>query len=392
MIYNSGVGGDHQAPTIIVAASNSHNTGSADYVCDGVADQVEIQTAIDALPSDGGHIHLLEGIYHTTSAITIANSNVGITGAGFSTIIQPSAAVDYVLKFNPAGSSADRRMYNFAENIYIWLTGSVGGIDLNYVGDSCLRELLIANGGKAISATQLWGSYLDHVRISGCTYGMYFNTPTSDWSADTFLMNVAMYNCTTEYYAEASAAKHTKVVGALWESSTNGIVLNGESSMRISNSYISSPINAADTDSRINIYNSWVNGKIDIGKLSSVVASSVREVVTHGAFCQVSNNTFDGTSCDTEKLIDVQGDNTLILANYFANNDAKYAVYCSGDHATVSGNMFSNINSLNTWANAAAIYVDNKSNIIAVDNHKSGSNSSFTVSYTHLTLPTICSV
>ena len=42
------------AATVVVAASDSLNKAAANYVCDGVDDDVEIQEAIDALPAGGG--------------------------------------------------------------------------------------------------------------------------------------------------------------------------------------------------------------------------------------------------------------------------------------------------------------------------------------------------
>jgi len=40
--------------TFVVAASDSKKKSDADYVCDGTADDVQIQAAIDALPGGGG--------------------------------------------------------------------------------------------------------------------------------------------------------------------------------------------------------------------------------------------------------------------------------------------------------------------------------------------------
>jgi hypothetical protein len=54
-----------RSATIVVAASDSSekSKAQADYVCDGTADNVEIQAAIDALPSTGGKIILLDGTF-----------------------------------------------------------------------------------------------------------------------------------------------------------------------------------------------------------------------------------------------------------------------------------------------------------------------------------------
>ena len=46
--------------TLVVAASDSSDKSKAqaDYICDGTADNVQIQAAIDALPAGGGVDHL----------------------------------------------------------------------------------------------------------------------------------------------------------------------------------------------------------------------------------------------------------------------------------------------------------------------------------------------
>ena len=68
-----------QAATFVVAASNSLHKARADYVCDGVDDQVEIQAAIDALPTAGGKVMLLEGSFFISSPIS-TNTQLTIEG------------------------------------------------------------------------------------------------------------------------------------------------------------------------------------------------------------------------------------------------------------------------------------------------------------------------
>jgi len=81
--------------TIIIAASNSKDKTKADYVCDGVADEVEIQTAINLLIS-GGRIILLEGTYNIATNITMGNDII-LEGQGWNTI----------LSFTGAGTGSD---------------------------------------------------------------------------------------------------------------------------------------------------------------------------------------------------------------------------------------------------------------------------------------------
>jgi hypothetical protein len=76
------VGAGMPYATKVVAASNSSATSaaSADFVCDGTQDDVEIQAAIDSLP-DGGLIILLDGTYTLSGSIELA-SLVSLRGAG----------------------------------------------------------------------------------------------------------------------------------------------------------------------------------------------------------------------------------------------------------------------------------------------------------------------
>jgi len=58
--------------TLVVAASDSSaiSQAQADYVCDGTADDVQIQAAIDALSDAGGMIQLTEGNFHISTKIS----------------------------------------------------------------------------------------------------------------------------------------------------------------------------------------------------------------------------------------------------------------------------------------------------------------------------------
>lgn len=84
--------GDQDKPkndtTLIVAASDSLDTLRADYVCDGIDDQEQINEAMGDLPAHGGRISLLDGTYQTTGTILIPDSAISIVGLGANTVIQ----------------------------------------------------------------------------------------------------------------------------------------------------------------------------------------------------------------------------------------------------------------------------------------------------------------
>lgn len=92
-----------RAATFIVAASDSEDTGRADYVCDGVDDEVQINQAITDLPAIGGMVVLLEGTYDIDAAITISKSNVALVGMGRGTLIQTDENISMIFADTKTG-------------------------------------------------------------------------------------------------------------------------------------------------------------------------------------------------------------------------------------------------------------------------------------------------
>ena len=81
--------------TKVVAASNSAST-AADYVCDGIADEVQIQAAIDASTAIGGIVYLMEGTYNIGQTINIKANKISLVGAGKGTNIASTANVTMI--------------------------------------------------------------------------------------------------------------------------------------------------------------------------------------------------------------------------------------------------------------------------------------------------------
>jgi hypothetical protein len=68
-------------------------TGSdADYVCDGTADNAELETALNAVASTGGVVHVRAGTYTLNAAITIP-SDVTLSGEGPATVLKAVAGL-----------------------------------------------------------------------------------------------------------------------------------------------------------------------------------------------------------------------------------------------------------------------------------------------------------
>lgn len=91
------------APYLVVASSTAPDKvrAAADYVCDGTADDVQIQAALDALPSAGGTVHLTEGTFIIATSININKSSITFEGSGWSTVVKAKVGLnDHVIKFD----------------------------------------------------------------------------------------------------------------------------------------------------------------------------------------------------------------------------------------------------------------------------------------------------
>ena len=73
---------------VIGTATAGWTTSDCDYLCDGTADQVEINAAITALSAAGGEIVILDGTYNITAKISVNKSNIILGGNGNATILK----------------------------------------------------------------------------------------------------------------------------------------------------------------------------------------------------------------------------------------------------------------------------------------------------------------
>ena len=67
---------------VVGTSANGWTAADCDYLCDGTADQTEINQAIADLPDSGGEIILLDGTYNLSAKISITKANTTLRGSG----------------------------------------------------------------------------------------------------------------------------------------------------------------------------------------------------------------------------------------------------------------------------------------------------------------------
>ncbi|MBN2542851.1 hypothetical protein JXI42_08265 [bacterium] len=86
-------GGPDKFTATLLVSSLPDNSGN--FVCDGTADQVQINSALDSLATlGGGELYIKSGIYVISEAININSSGITIRGAGWGTYIRPGPGND----------------------------------------------------------------------------------------------------------------------------------------------------------------------------------------------------------------------------------------------------------------------------------------------------------
>ena len=68
----AGKGGKRTCRFVVGTSTAGWTEADCDYLCDGTADDVEINAAIQALPETGGEIVILDGTYSITATITVS--------------------------------------------------------------------------------------------------------------------------------------------------------------------------------------------------------------------------------------------------------------------------------------------------------------------------------
>lgn len=93
---------------------NRYSEPEVDYLCDGTADDVEIQAALDSLPDEGGTVLLLDGTYVLAAPIVFPKAGITLQGCGKGTKLTWKQGLqnldDFMVKMNKDNSCL-RGMY-----------------------------------------------------------------------------------------------------------------------------------------------------------------------------------------------------------------------------------------------------------------------------------------
>lgn len=81
-----------QGTVTFTIGNPAYATSTPDYVCDGTADDIQFQQAMNALPATGGRLVVLGGNYQFTATVSRGINNITVQGVGLGTYIVNNGA------------------------------------------------------------------------------------------------------------------------------------------------------------------------------------------------------------------------------------------------------------------------------------------------------------
>ena len=333
-------GGSLVVATRVVAASNSLDKTKADYVCDGVDDQEEIQKAIDDLPSSGGSVYLLEGTYNISAPININKSNVTLMGAGAATVlnlttdnaIQASGVSRIVLsqlriKYNGYyGCWFKNISYSLLEKL--WLEGcNINIVKSNF---NTIAENFFTPPDRSVTIPPLW-LYDDSWGTDGSSYNIIHNnifTTANPWGA----IGIFYGSCNNIAIGNIIKGDSNDDRG-IWifnHSSRNIIVGNRIFDVKggiVSNHYSTDNIFSSNIISQVDSFGMDIFGDAHRQLISS---NFISDASTDGIGSGVSNSLLVGNILynNQEDGIEAVGNNYLISSNHiYASSASGYGIF-----------------------------------------------------------------
>jgi parallel beta-helix repeat protein len=348
-----GVPPPKKSVTVIVAASDSLHKEMADYICDGVDDHVEINAALNALPSTGGEVVLLDGTFHVEATVGRNIGNITVRGQGGSTVLTTSTPGLAFLSF--AGSDgAELKNITIADLVIDGanLVADVG-IYFSYVDNSVIQNVCVKwhrySTGARRSGICLDHSDLNRVENNLCQYNGFNGIRLYYSNNNTVSGNTCQGNYTSGIYLYYSS--NNTVSGNTCQNYGDGIYLNNSNNNTVSG-------NTCQGNNGYGIYiysssNNTVSGNTCQG-------NSYQAIYLYYS----NNNTVSGNTCqgtDWDGIYLSHSNNNTVSGNISRSNNG-YGIYLEySNNNTVSGNTCQG-------NNRDGIYVYSSSNNTIVGN------------------------
>ncbi len=334
------------AATVVVAASDSLNKAAANYVCDGVDDDVQINAALTVAALTTGHVVLSEGTFNISNPVIFPASDLILEGCGLATYINGDGLADneHCIQIDALGFCVIYRLR--------LSTTQGGGLNRHciYVNDMLggltIKEVFIDSSDA--DGIRFEGLGANNVDINGCFIqncdgkGIYFNMDPAAGNWDISIEGNYIYNCgdhlihfgTCTGYSDCFISNNlidTSVAAGIYLEEFYDGVVSGNIIMSTDNGIVITGIGIRNV-----VANNVLTSLTDIGMniasaFNLIIGNNINYTDGHGIYitgedCLVADNVilYQGVATPgTYHGILIQADRATISDNYIAGSGAE---------------------------------------------------------------------
>lgn len=295
-----------------------------EYQCDGTADDVQIQAAVDAQPTNGGKIFAKKGIYDFSDNILIDKNNITIQGEGKSTVFKIANSVNkYAIIIDDTELRYNLIFRDFKIDANDANQSSGGGIMASSTSESIFENLHITEFkeygikfGPRSNNDYGFNNIVKKCLIDQGTTGLYFINNDENEITENHISNntaYAIHSTSPNQKIMNNSFTHSSVASGV------GVFIDNAGNCTISG-------NIFDTIQEEAIIYNGGSGTNDYGIIST------NEIFDSGA---KTANTYSAI------LVENDGDNFTVSTNIVKGSNHKYAYDdTAGGKASLIGNKF----------------------------------------------------
>lgn len=335
--------GKRTARFSIGTSTNGWTANDCDYLCDGTDDQVEINAAIQALPSGGGEIVILDGTYNISATILINRINVSLIGNGRNTQLKRNWNSN-----NDEGIVTLNANYCSIKEIYFYgkhLTSYSHDIYVKYSNYCIINNNYIYLGSSSILLTNSQYNTISSNNCSSSFDGIVLTNTSSFNIIDNNIVNKIETNTSSDF----NTISNNKSIGTNSDmgifSANNTITGNN-----FSNGYAGIRLWTNATNNLVS-GNTFCNndyygiGLSNYSSNNTIIGNFCNNNTNGGISCYLtSNNTIVGNSCfrGTGTSSDYTSTQYTIYINSDSNNNLFACNNLLGKNYTTNGTSTNN--------------------------------------------------
>jgi len=321
---------------VIADKATTKHYDNADFIVDEMNDFKEVLgKVIDYLPSEGGNIVLLDGVYNSDDYLNINNKkNISIKGQGGSTVIKLSKVLTSTsnIGFIQFSAVEDCNLSDFVLDFTNSSTYAYNGIDFVGANNSSIKNInILGADNKAINVFSSKNFLIDNITIDGVLndgYGIYLSG-TLDNSK---INNITINNAKIGIYDSQDSNKININNIYIDSPSQNGIKTSGANGTNYDNvSIINSTSYSIYTDSTTkNIF--YKSLYLKDGMADGVFC--------YGDACKFNDLLVD--NCDGSGIWLTSSSSNVFINNATIGNNSSYGIRLEGNENSISNSYVYN--------------------------------------------------